>query len=98
MRNRLTFYQKSDIIRVIQYKGGFPMTITATEFKANFGKYIEMVAEEEFFITKNGKIIAKVINPNVSAVDSLRGILQSVPDIDLNTEREERLEKYENYD
>jgi antitoxin (DNA-binding transcriptional repressor) of toxin-antitoxin stability system len=74
------------------------MTITATEFKANFGKYIEMVAEEEFFITKNGKIIAKVINPNVSAVDSLRGILQSVPDIDLNTEREERLEKYENYD
>lgn len=74
------------------------MTITATEFKANFGKYIEMVAEEEFFITKNGKIIAKVINPNVSAVDSLRGLLQSVPDIDLNTEREERLEKYENYD
>lgn len=74
------------------------MTITATEFKANFGKYIDMVAEEEFFITKNGKIIAKVINPNVSAVDSLRGILQSVPDIDLNTEREERLEKYENYD
>ena len=74
------------------------MTITATEFKANFGKYIEMVAEEEFFITKNGKIIAKVINPNVSAVDSLRGILQSVPDFDLNTEREERLEKYENYD
>ena len=74
------------------------MTITATEFKANFGKYIEMVAEEEFFITKNGKIIAKVINPNVSAVDSLRGLLQSVPNIDLNTEREERLEKYENYD
>ena len=38
------------------------MTITATEFKANFGKYIDMVAEEEFFITKNGRIITKVIN------------------------------------
>ena len=34
------------------------MTITATEFKANFGKYIEMVAEEEFFITKNGWAVA----------------------------------------
>ncbi len=74
------------------------MTITATEFKANFGKYIEMVSEEEFFITKNGKIIAKVINPNISAVDSIRGMLKDVPDIDLNTEREERLSKYENYD
>ena len=74
------------------------MSITATEFKANFGKYIEMVSEEEFFITKNGKIIAKVINPNISAVDSIRGMLKDVPDIDLNTEREERLSKYENYD
>lgn len=74
------------------------MTITATEFKANFGKYIEMVAEEEFFVTKNGKIIAKVINPNVSAVDSLRGMLKSVSDIDLDAEREERFAKYENYD
>ncbi|MDE6657534.1 MAG: type II toxin-antitoxin system prevent-host-death family antitoxin [Oscillospiraceae bacterium] len=74
------------------------MTITATEFKANFGKYIEMVAEEEFFITKNGKIVAKIINPNVSAVDSLRGMLKDVSNIDLNAEREERLAKYENYD
>ncbi|MDE6005849.1 MAG: type II toxin-antitoxin system Phd/YefM family antitoxin [Oscillospiraceae bacterium] len=74
------------------------MTITATEFKANFGKYIEMVAEEEFFITKNGKIVAKIINPNVSAVDSLRGMLRDVSNIDLNAEREERLAKYENYD
>lgn len=74
------------------------MTITATEFKANFGKYIEMVAEEEFFITKNGKIVAKVINPNLSAVDSLRGMLKDVSNIDLNAEREERLAKYENHD
>lgn len=74
------------------------MTITATEFKANFGKYIDMVTEEEFFITKNGKVIAKVINPNISAVDSIRGILKDIPDIDLKVEREERLAKYENHD
>ena len=74
------------------------MIITATEFKANFGKYIDMVAEEELYITKNGKTIAKVINPNISAVDSIRGMLKDIPDIDLKAEREERLKKYENYD
>ncbi len=72
------------------------MIITATEFKANFGKYLDMVAVEELYITKNGKTIAKLINPNVSAVDSIRGMLKDIPDIDLKEEREERLAKYEN--
>lgn len=73
------------------------MIITATEFKTNFGKYLEMVAREDIFITRNGKTIAKVINPQISAVDSLRGMLKDVPsDIDLDSLREERLSKYEN--
>ena len=41
--------------------------------------------------------IAKVVNPQISAVDSLRGMLKDVPDdIDLDSLREERLLKYEN--
>ena len=72
------------------------MIVTATEFKTNFGKYLDMLAKEDIFITRNGKTIAKVINPQVSAVDSLRGMLKDVPsDIDLNSLREERLSKYE---
>ena len=72
------------------------MIVTATEFKTNFGKYLDMVTKEDIFITRNGKTIAKVINPQVSAVDSLRGMLKDVPsDIDLNSLREERLSKYE---
>ena len=72
------------------------MIVTATEFKTNFGKYLEMVAKEDIFITRNGKTIAKVINPQVSAVDSLRGMLKNVPsDIDMDSLREERLSKYE---
>ena len=41
------------------------MIITATEFKTNFGKYLEIIAlsQEDIFITKNGKTIAKVSNP-----------------------------------
>lgn len=50
------------------------MIVTATEFKTNFGKYLEMIAKEDIFITRNGKTIAKVVNPQVSAVDSLQGI------------------------
>lgn len=73
------------------------MIVTATEFKTNFGKYLDMVAKEDIFITRNGKTIAKVINPQISAVDSLRGMLKGAPsDMDLDSLREERLSKYEN--
>lgn len=73
------------------------MIVTATEFKTNFGKYLEMISKEDIFITRNGKTIAKVVNPQVSAVDSLRGMLKDVPsDTDLDSLREERLSKYEN--
>ncbi|HIS26977.1 MAG TPA: type II toxin-antitoxin system Phd/YefM family antitoxin [Candidatus Pullilachnospira intestinigallinarum] len=74
------------------------MIVTATEFKTNFGKYLELIAREDVFITRNGKIIAKVVNPQISAVDSLRGILKDVPaDLDLDSIREERLTKYEDH-
>jgi hypothetical protein len=55
-----------------------------------------MLSQEDIFITRNGKTIAKVINPQVSAVDSIRGILKTAPtDLDTKSIREERLEKYE---
>ena len=74
------------------------MIVTATEFKSNFGKYLDMLTKEDIFITRNGKTIAKVINPQVSAVDSLRGMLKNVPsDIDMDSLREERLSKYEDH-
>ena len=73
------------------------MTVTATEFKANFGKYLELIATEDIFITRNGKTVAKVVNPQISAVDSLCGILCDVSSyIDKKSLREERLIKYEN--
>ena len=75
------------------------MVVTATEFKANFGKYLELIAEEDIFITRNGKTVAKVVNPQVSAVDTLRGMLggiSSASGIDMDSLREERLLKYEN--
>ncbi|MGN0587755.1 MAG: type II toxin-antitoxin system Phd/YefM family antitoxin [Oscillospiraceae bacterium] len=75
------------------------MIITATEFKTNFGKYLELITQiqEDIFITKNGKTIAKMSNPQVSAVDSISGILSGY-DIDKTSLREERFIKYESND
>ncbi len=74
------------------------MIVTETEFKTNFDKYLDMLTKEDIFITRNGKTIAKVINPHFSAVDSLRGMLKNVPsDIELDSLREERMSKYEDH-
>ena len=72
------------------------MVVTATEFKLNFGKYLALLAMEDIFITKNGKTIAKVSNPNVSAVDAISGLLAGKLPTDYNAKamREERLKRY----
>ncbi len=72
------------------------MVVTATEFKTNLGRYFTLLQSEDIFITKNGKTVAKLVNPNVSAVDSIYGILEGkLPDdFDVKSLREERLAKY----
>lgn len=72
------------------------MVVTATEFKSNFGKYLDMLNVEDIFITKNGKTVAKMINPNISAVNTISGLLsgQLPDDFDAKALREERLKKY----
>lgn len=59
-----------------------------------------MIHSEDIFITRNGKTIAKIVNPNVSAVDSISGLLAGKLPDDINSEslREERLKKYEGDD
>ena len=73
------------------------MVITATEFKMNMGKYLDYVQKEDIFITKNGKTIAKLSNPNINPVDFLSGLLQGklADNYDKQMLKEERLEKYE---
>ena len=40
--------------------------VTATEFKTNLGKYLEMAMKQDIFITKNGKNIARLTSPTVN--------------------------------
>ena len=42
------------------------MIVTATEFKSNLGKYLELVATQDVYITKNGKNIARLPSPSTS--------------------------------
>ncbi len=72
------------------------MVVTATEFKTNFGKYLDLHLSEDIYITRNGKTVAKMVNPNVRAVDTLSGLLAGkLPeDFDAKTLREERLDRY----
>lgn len=70
------------------------MTITATEFKLNLGKYLEMVDEEEIIITKNGKSIARLSKPEsekIALLDSLVGVAKNIRNEDLDALRTERL-------
>ncbi len=68
------------------------MSVTATELKNNLGKYLSLSEKEDIMITRNGKVVAKLSNPNKDRVEtakSLFGILP--PDANLDATKNERL-------
>lgn len=68
------------------------MFITATDLKVNLGKYLMLAETEDIYITRNGKVVAKLSNPyqdKVEVAKSLFGILPA--DITLEDARDERL-------
>ena len=70
------------------------MSITATELKMNLGKYLMLAEKEDVYITKNGKVIAKLTNPFQDRVDMAKSLFGILPaDITLEKSREERLSK-----
>ena len=68
------------------------MSITATELKQNLGKYLMLSAKEDIYITKNGKIVAKLTNPYQNRVDTAKSLFGILPEnADIEKAREERL-------
>lgn len=70
------------------------MLITATELKRNLGKYLLLAETEDIYITRNGKVVAKLSNPHqdkTSLAKSLFGILPA--DMTLEKAKEERLNR-----
>lgn len=69
------------------------MTVTATELKTNLGRYLELAALQDIFITQNGKNVARLTSPSIdklSILDNLVGIIPPQESIDENTIKEER--------
>ena len=67
--------------------------ITATELRENIGYYLDTVSEKEVYISKNGKLIAKLSSPTEdkqAILDSLAGITARNP-VSLEEARKERL-------
>lgn len=68
------------------------MQITVSELKTNAGKYIALVEEQDIFITKNGKLVAKLTNAKVDKSASARALIGILPsDLDYDKLREERI-------
>lgn len=68
------------------------MSITATELKNNLSKYLLLASREDIYITRNGKVVAKLTNPYQDRLDVAESLFGSVPaTMTLEEAREERL-------
>lgn len=55
-------------------------TISSTEFKNNFGKYIELSEREEIIITKRGRIICRMIPERMSLIEEAKSLFNIFPE------------------
>ena len=70
------------------------MSITATELKKNLGKYLLLAETIDIFITRNGKVVAKLTNPNQDRVNMAESLFGSLSDDrTLEESKKERLSK-----
>ena len=68
------------------------MSITATELKSNLGKYLDQAATEDIYISKTGKIIAKITSPYKNKLDIVKELYGSIPNtVTLEDAQKERL-------
>jgi hypothetical protein len=70
------------------------MIITATEFKNNLGKYLELSSTEDILISKNGRIASKLTNPFTDRLEVARSLIGILPStVSAEDARNARLER-----
>lgn len=70
------------------------MSITTTELKENLSKYLLLATTEDIYITKNGKVVAKLTNPFIDRVETAKSLIGILPaDVTLEQANAERLEQ-----
>jgi len=61
------------------------MQVSVSELKINVGKFIDLADEQDVYITKNGKQVAKIVSTRrdkVAELKSLFGIAKLPPEYD----------------
>ena len=72
------------------------MFVTTVDFHANMDKYLALIPHEDIFLTVEGKPVAHMVAPKMSAVHHLYGLLKNAPAETTPTDiREERLQRHE---
>lgn len=69
------------------------MTVSATELKSNLGKYLELAARQDIFITRNGRNIARLTSPAIDKLAVLDNLVGIIPAQDAAAEEEAREER-----
>lgn len=55
------------------------MNVTATEFKNQLGRLLDLASTEDIYISKNGKLVAKLSSPNKQRVNSAKNLFGTIP-------------------
>jgi len=67
------------------------LTITTTEFKNNFGKYVELGQKEIIEVTKQGKVIFKILPRRLELLEEAKKYLDFLPaDATIGVDPDER--------
>jgi prevent-host-death family protein len=70
------------------------MIVSSTEVQNNFGKYLELAAQQEIVITKNGQTVARLLGMDSTVAflsDSLVGLIPE--NVNEDVLKNERLQK-----
>lgn len=68
-----------------------PATVSASEFRQNFGKYVKLVEKRDVQVTRNGRVSALWTNPHRDRMKIARDLAGSIhAEVDLERDREER--------
>jgi len=66
--------------------------ISLSDLKANTGKYVTLAQEQDVFITRNGKLVARLTTAKADKVEAAKALFGLLPpNVDLKKSREERL-------
>jgi len=62
--------------------------ISVSELKSNAGKYVAMAMDQDIMITKNGKVVAKLVTAKVDKKEAFAHFLSLFPEEGLSLDAE----------